>query len=639
MSRGGAPGGGRPRSLLVAASLAACCSCQALRTYATYRRVVAHEREFAALEIARYDLRVDLVAAERRVRVGARVLFANRGSRPIERVGVLLPAGVRIGSVHTGPLDHLWNEEAVGLGGFRATYVVVLGFPPIGPGDERAIDFDYEFSAAAPTLSSRLEPTDGYLLAESLWVPTLRTPLSEVGMERAPCALEVTLPEPLVPLGLADFEPAGGEGGRRTWRGSTAFPFSPFLVYGEYARSRDADRRVEVCTLAGSPVPERGLEFTTDCAAELRSTYERWFGAVDLLTTKVIAVRRHGGSWGAPGCLLIDDGLLPREAWEELRANGLLAHELAHTWWGSSVAMHGGAGYLHEGLANWCSAEADAMRYGPAARESRYEGWLVRYARGKPLRSPLGKLSILKEPEYGRGAYLVGAHFYRALAERAGAEPFVNLLREFYAEHAFESADLDDLRRSARRRFGGRLDDLFEDWIDSRRASDALHRRGRAMVEERTAYWRARAPAPSEALRADVAARLERAREALRGAAGGLSPAGGRDAALREALDPINAMPGVQVTVVDAKCDLAYHVQIQSGNVRGHRDLLGASVYGSIVEAGTTAGTIANFDFMNEDLRAARENAIAWTALPDLGLWLVVEGHEWRAIEGPAGDT
>jgi peptidase M1-like protein len=634
VSRTRAPAAGRPGSLLLAAFLAACSSCQALRDYATYRRVLAHEREFAFLEIARYDLRVEVVASERRARVDARILFANRGSEPVERIGVLLADGVRLGSLRDGQVPLPSSAEAVALGGFRATYVVVRGFPPIGPGEESPIDFDYELPTPPPSLSSRLEPTDGYLLSESLWVPTIRTPLSDVGMERAPCSFEVTLPEPLVPLGVADFEPVGGGGGKRTWRGATSFPFSPFLVYGEYARSRDADRPVEVHTLAGSPVPPRGIEFTTDCAAELRSTYERWFGAVDLPTTKVIAVRRMGGSWGAPGCLLIDDGLLPREAWEELRANGLLAHELAHTWWGSSVAMHGGAGYLHEGLANWCSAEADAMRYGPAARESRYEGWLVRYARGKPLRSPLGKVSILKDAEYERGAYLVGAHFYRALAERAGAEPFVDLLREFYAEHAFESADLDDLRRIARRRFGGRLDDLFEDWIDSRRASDALHRRGRAMVEERTAYWRARVPAPSEALRADVQARLERAREALRGAAGGLSSAGGRNAALRESLDPINAMPGVQVTVVDAKCDLAYHVQIQSGNVRGHRDLRGASVYGSIVESGSPAGSIANFDFMNEDLRAARENAIAWTALPDLGLWLVVEGHEWRAMEG-----
>jgi len=77
-------------------------SCGLLRDYTTYRRLVAHERELALLEIVRYDLAVDLLPAERAVHVTAQVTFQNHGERPIETVRVLLHPEVELAAARCG---------------------------------------------------------------------------------------------------------------------------------------------------------------------------------------------------------------------------------------------------------------------------------------------------------------------------------------------------------------------------------------------------------------------------------------------------------------------------------------------------------------------------------------------------------
>lgn len=613
------------------ASAALAGSCALLRDCSTYERLLAHEREFAEVEIVRYDLRVDLRPAEGVAHVAARVTLRNMRARALEHVRLLVAPEAHLGTTRSGGVELVQRARLERLGELAAQSVELRGFPPIERGEEGELDLDYVLRPSAVTLGLRLEAEHGYMLLEALWAPMLRTPLSSSGMDRAPLALEVTLPAPLEPVGLVEFELVAEDEGTRTYRGTSDFPFAPFLAYGAFTRNESSDGRERVYSLA-PPTPLRAATFVLETLAELRRHFEAAFGAVSLSCAKLAVVRRFGASWGAPCCILLDEGSWPREAWQEPGIYQLLAHELAHTWWGSGVAMHGRGGYLHEGLANWCAADALGARYGAEAAERAFEAWLMRYARGeRPLGRRLRDVSILDWPSYERGAYLVGAHFYRALGERLGRERFVALLRRFHGEFASRSADLGDLWELARRECGGELDDLFERWVDSREGGDELHARGRERLEARTSYWRSREPAPRVELCARVEAVLAQVLERAAGSDLATLPPGERSARAAELFGSCSALPELQVTVIDANGELVFHAEGLGGSVLGHRDVRGGSVYGAILDDARTGGTLANFDYLSEDLRAARENAIAWHRLGTLVV--LVEGHAWRALE------
>jgi hypothetical protein len=624
-----------PRPLVgrwLACALAAlCASCSLLRDYATYQRILQHEREYADVEIARYDLRVELSPEEGRADVAARLTLRNGRRTRLERVQLLLASTARVRAARCGATELSHRTQLQSIGGFASNVVDIAGLPPVEAGGEREIELEYTLTSPPAELGLRIEPEHGYLLGDGLWAPILRTPLSESGMDRAPATIEVALPAALQPVGIAEFVRVGSEGSTCRYRAASTFPFAPFFAYGRYTRVDDAGANARVFLLDPAS-SERSREFVLDALAELRAHFERAFGPVELGPTQLAVVKRSSSSWGAPCCILMDECMWPHDGWREPATFEVLAHELSHSWWGTKVSMHSRGGYAHEGLANWCCADAVRARSGDVARERAFEAWMVRYARtGKPFGRALRDVSILEGSSYQTGAYLVGAHFYRAVEERLGRERFVALLRRFGDELAFQSADFEDLRAVAQRECGNELDELFERWVDSRRGGDELYERGRALLDERMAYWRARDPTPSDELRARIESVLADAFERSERAGLAERAAPERAELARTQLGSLSAMPYLQVTVIDAAAQLVFHCDGLTGDVRGHSDVRGASVYGAIADETGASGSLANFDFTSNDLRAARENFIAWRKLGELAV--IVEGHEWRAME------
>jgi hypothetical protein len=442
--------------------------------------------------------------------------------------------------------------------------------------------------------------------------------------------MHVTLPEGLVPVALPDLARTSSGGGSATYEGSTEFPFSPFLAYGRFTRFDSPDAEVY---LLGDP-GEEPARFLLASAHEVRQEFEAWLGAPGLERAKIVAVRRLGASWGAPYCLLLDDGLVPRLEWQQQGTFETLSHELAHTWFGGSVAPRGKLGYLHEAFAQHLCAFAVGERYGAAAVEREYEVWEIRYAREPaPLGRGLADLSMLDQPSYVRGSYLVAPHFLRALEERLGREAWHEILRDFAQSYAGRGADLDVLRAIVRAHAGAAADDLFRTWLDTRKGGDELHARGREVIATREGYWGAREPRPDEELWSEVRAKLEEALAML--ATADLAHVAPEERASRAGalLQTLHYEHDVQTTVIDRNGDAVFHIQGLTGSLLGHQDIRGASVYGALLASREPRGESANYDFPSADLKAARENALAFARLDDLGWTVLVEGHEWRAME------
>ena len=145
-------------------------------------------------------------------------------------------------------------------------------------------------------------------------------------------------------------------------------------------------------------------------------------------------------------------------------AAGLLVHELAHQWFGDSVAVHGWRDiWLNEGFASFLAIRYAETHGGPDAQQwlqSRWSGagpddsfWQLRI--GDP-----GASAIFAIPVYDRGAMTL-----QALRHRVGDEAFWTTLRTWAADHAGGNASTEEFVGLAEQVSGQDLTGFFDAWL------------------------------------------------------------------------------------------------------------------------------------------------------------------------------
>jgi aminopeptidase N len=149
-------------------------------------------------------------------------------------------------------------------------------------------------------------------------------------------------------------------------------------------------------------------------------------------------------------------------------SDGVVAHELAHQWWGDSVTpadwddvwlSEGFATYFHglfvEALGGPAALREHMARAAQAVREAdaKAPGAVVDPA----VTEPAAKLSA--------STYQKGAWVLHMLRRRLGDDAFFRGLREFYRLHAGGNATTDDLRRVLEAATGRPLEGFFRQWL------------------------------------------------------------------------------------------------------------------------------------------------------------------------------
>ncbi|MBX7528624.1 M1 family metallopeptidase [Qipengyuania sp. 1NDH10] len=358
---------------------------------------------------------------------------------------VLDSNGLDIARVTDGSGRDLGYEmgELVEAGGKGAPLTIMLN-------GARSVRIDYRAPADAEALqwltpeqtSGKVHPflfSQGQAILNRTWIPTQDSP----GI-RQTWEARITAPKPLdvVMSGVLQGVPEDLGDGRRAFRFVMDKPVPPYLI-----------------AIAAGDIDFRAIGPRTGVWAE-PSVLPRAYAEVADTEDMVVAAEALYGEyrWGRYDMIILPPAfpyggmenpvmtfLTPTFIAGDRSNNGLVAHELAHSWSGNLVTNAvWGDSWLNEGVTTYFENRIVEAVYGPKRAEQ--EAALM-YANILETLAEVGAdapgTALHTDGEYELGsaiAYDKGAFFLRTVERIVGRERFDAWLRQWFDNHAFQPA-------------------------------------------------------------------------------------------------------------------------------------------------------------------------------------------------------
>jgi aminopeptidase N len=150
------------------------------------------------------------------------------------------------------------------------------------------------------------------------------------------------------------------------------------------------------------------------------------------------------------------------------RIENVVAHEIAHQWFGDSVTESTWADlWLSEGFATYFAGLFIEKYEGDAAFREYMRAAAERYFRHEkqsnlPIHDTTTQdlMALLNENNYEKGAWVL-----HMLRRQLGDEAFFKGLRRYYQEHESGNATSEDLRVALEKASGKKLQEFFARWV------------------------------------------------------------------------------------------------------------------------------------------------------------------------------
>ncbi|MEU9506754.1 M1 family metallopeptidase [Micromonospora sp. NPDC048170] len=299
-------------------------------------------------------------------------------------------------------------------------------------------------------------------------------PVNDHPSDKATYDFEITVPEGLTAVSNGVPEGKSTAGGWTTWKWAERSPMASYLstvVIGRFRITEGAHKGRPVFHAVTTDLPEgaadRSIAGTVEVADYLESVFGPYpFGAYGGVVISDPRIRYALETQSRPvySASFFFDG----------ENTGVVAHELAHQWFGNSVSLARWQDiWLNEGLATyaeWLWAEHDGGRSAQQAFDARYTG-----SSGQVWRTPPGEpgaANLFSESVYQRGAMTV-----HALRVAVGDKAFFEILKTWAAQKRDANATTAEFVALAERVSGEQLDDLFEAWLYGTERPDRPERR------------------------------------------------------------------------------------------------------------------------------------------------------------------
>jgi aminopeptidase N len=330
-------------------------------------------------------------------------------------------------------------------------------------GDRRTIEITYH---GAPRNGLTQLPTQAYTtFSTSQWMVAVDAP-----SDRATLDLEVAVPTGWKAAGSGRELSVQARGEKTAYRWRQDRAVSSFLygfVAGAFTEAGDTHRGVTL-TYLGSPFSLEELRRIFRHTPAIMAFMEERAGMAypgDRYTQALVSTSSGQELSG----LSHMSETYGRAVLADATATGLMAHELAHQWWGDLVTNHDWTHFwLNEGFATFMATAYRERSQGRDAYMKDVDGWRRRV---EQLRAA-GHDRPLVFPDWNRPTaddravvYQKGALALHELRDRLGDAVFWTGVRAYMKAHAGHAVTSMDLQRAFEASSGRSLAAFFDEWV------------------------------------------------------------------------------------------------------------------------------------------------------------------------------
>jgi aminopeptidase N len=302
-------------------------------------------------------------------------------------------------------------------------------------------------------------------------------PVHDSPNEKATTELIARVPLGLVAISNGRLVGTREEGGRTAWHWSQEKPHVPYLVTLAVGPFEKLEQEADGLPLTTWFLPGREAE-ARRCVArtpDMVRLFARrtgvpypWAKYDQVFVSEFI----FGGMENTSATTLTDLAMPDeRAALDYTHAEDLVAHELAHQWFGDLVTCRDWSqAWLNEGFATWAEilwreeadGEDEAWMLRRELGEQYFEEDRDHYRRPIVCRSYDEPIELFDAHLYQKAAWVVSM-----LRDELGDEVFWRALQRYLTRHAAGSVETADLRRAIEDASGRNLEAFFEQWVES----------------------------------------------------------------------------------------------------------------------------------------------------------------------------
>jgi aminopeptidase N len=311
--------------------------------------------------------------------------------------------------------------------------------------------------------------TQGQDIDSRWYFPCLDTPA-----QKCPSELTATFPASMTALSNGALVEDVKLKGQRRMRYRLDQPHSPYLVtlvVGEFETLEEKNGKTKVTTWypkgrkADALRCVKGTPKMMALFEKLTGRVYPWGDYAQVFVSEFI----FGGMENTSATTLTDSVLHDERAALDYSAEFLIAHELAHQWFGDLLTCRDWPhGWLNEGFATYSEVlwkeEADGVDEADHVRAGDLDAYLdevsSRYARPIVARKFDAPIDLFDRHLYEKGGLVL-----HELRTRLGDDAFFSSVRHYVAAHAHGSVETVDLARSVEVATGRNLDRFFDEYV------------------------------------------------------------------------------------------------------------------------------------------------------------------------------
>jgi aminopeptidase N len=184
---------------------------------------------------------------------------------------------------------------------------------------------------------------------------------------------------------------------------------------------------------------------------------------------QVISPRMGGGAENTSATLLGQDAVHDRKAEQDYSWDRIIAHEIAHQWWGDLITlrswehtwMNESFGTYSDHLYTAYDKGSDEGAFDLLGKKNAY----LREAHNRYMRPIVFDRYERPQQNFDSHTYPKGAAVLHMLRFILGDEPFFRTFKHFLHKHEFEAVDTHDFMKAVKEATGQNMDWFFEQYI------------------------------------------------------------------------------------------------------------------------------------------------------------------------------